>query len=87
MCENAGVPNDLVSKLKPIPAMGDLLLNTEATADQITGTRKALGISQKALAIEMRISQTYLMDMEKGKRRWSLKYFESAKAALGRLSK
>lgn len=81
------MPNDLVRKLKPIPDGSDMLLDNEKTAAQFLEIRKTLNIEQKTLALEMGVSQGYLCDLEQGKRRWSLLIFNSAKAALERLTK
>lgn len=64
-----------------------MLLDTKKTAEQFLKVREALGIEQKTLAAEMRVSQPYLCDLEKGKRRWSLALFNYTKAALERLTK
>lgn len=79
--------NKIIEQLTPILESGDALLDTDKTAIAITETRQVLNISQKALAIEMKISQSYLCDLEQGKRRWSLDIFNSAKSAMERLSK
>lgn len=84
---NAVVPNELVKKLKPIPAKDDTLLDDDATAEAILSARNSAQVSQKTLSMEMGISQSYLCDLEKGVRRWSLALFEQAKAALERLTK
>jgi len=73
------------SKLKPILAV-DSFLETHQTANQIVEARKQLGISQKALAIEMGIGRPYLCDLEYGRRRWTMERFKKAKASLQRLS-
>lgn len=79
--------NRIIEQLAPILESGDALLDTEKTAVAITETRQVLDISQKALSIEMKISQSYLCDLEQGKRRWSLEMFNAAKSAMERLSK
>lgn len=63
-----------------------MLLDSEATAKAVSEAREALGISQKALAIEMGIGQPYLSDLEQGNRKWSFATFEKSKAAMERLS-
>ena len=87
ICLNADVSNAALDKLKPVLKTDDALLDTPATATAIVKAREALGISQKALALELAVSQSYLCDLEKGSRRWSLALFNSAKSALERLSK
>ncbi len=73
--------------LKAPVSKDDVLLDTPAAASLIAKTRKSLNISQKALAIEMGISQPFLADLEAAHRRWSLKRFECAREALERLEK
>lgn len=87
MSENANVPNELVKKLKPIPSQEDTFLDSEKTAAAIMAARESGNVSQKTLSMEMDISQSYLCDLEKGTRRWSLDLFNKAKAALERLTK
>lgn len=87
LCETAFVPNAIIEKLKPILDTSDALLDTPKTAAQILKARIDLKISQKALAIEMEISQAYLCDLETGKRRWSLALFNFAKAGMERMIK
>ena len=87
ICLIADVPNAALDKLKPILKADDAILDTPATAAAIVKARETLGISQKALALELSVSQSYLCDLEKGSRRWSLALFNSAKAALEKLSK
>jgi len=62
-------------------------LDTRQTARQIISVRMGMGISQKALAMEMGISPPYLNDLERGYRRWTIKKFKNAKSALKRLSR
>jgi predicted transcriptional regulator len=51
----------------------------------ILKARQDLGIQQKALALEMGISDAYMHELESGSRKWKLKLFNRAKAALERL--
>jgi len=82
---NAVVPNDALKKLRPILNSDDVLLDTPATSKAIASIRESFNISQKALAIEMGISQAYLCDLEHAKRRWSLKLFDLAKSSMEKL--
>lgn len=79
--------NAILAKLKPVIDQTDAVLDTPACAKLIADTREALGVSQKALAIEMKIAQSYLCDLEGSRRRWSLALWEKAMAALERLVK
>lgn len=74
-----------IENMKPILDASDQLLDTAETAKMVVFVRVQMGVSQKALAIEMGINQSYLCDLEKGKRRWSLALFNSAKDALQRI--
>ena len=77
---------NLLATLQPVPKAGDMLLDSPATGKAVQTVRDALKVSQKALAIEMKISQAYLCDLEHGRRDWTLARFQEAKAALERLS-
>lgn len=77
---------DIAKLLKPVIQKGDVLLDTEATAKNILHARLALEIQQKVLALEMGVSQSYLHDLENGKRRITMKLFTLAKAGLEKLS-
>ena len=50
----------------------------------LIAVRESLGIQQKALAAEMKISASYLSDLEYGKRDWTMEKFERCKAALAK---
>lgn len=78
--------NDILANLKPVPAPDDMLLDNAAVAAAILKARLDLGLLQKTVALEMGISQPYLKDLEHGHRRWSLKLFNDAKAAMERLT-
>lgn len=73
---------DVLANLKPVPKAGDMLLDGPATGAVIQKAREALHVSQKLLASEMHISQSYLCDLEQGRRDWTLTRFNEAKAAL-----
>jgi predicted transcriptional regulator len=75
----------LVLKLKPVFEKDNAPLDTERTAAMILKARQDLGIQQKALALEMGISDAYMHELESGSRKWKLKLFNRAKAALERL--
>lgn len=79
--------NAILAKLKPVIDQTDAVLDTPACAKIIADTRETLGISQKALAIEMEIAQSYLCDLEGARRRWSLALWQKALAALESLTK
>jgi len=87
-CETAGVQAcAIVKQLKPVfvPANPEnALLDTTATSRMILNARLDLHVQQKTLALEMGISDSYLRDLESGKRPWKLKLFNRAKAALER---
>ncbi len=76
---------DVLKNLKPI--LSKEALDTPETAATIKKIRLELKISQKALAIEMGISQPYLADLEMAHRHWNMKWFELAKAALEKLER
>ncbi len=84
--KSAFVPNQLLSKLEPVLAE-NAALDGKATGAAISEVRRKLNIAQKTLAIEMGISQSFLCDLEQGKRDWWMDTFDKAKAALERLSK
>ncbi len=81
------MPKVDIGQMKPIPAGDDSLLDSQATAALVVKTREMIGASQKMLALEMGVTPSYLCDLEKAHRRWSLKLFNSAKEALQRLAK
>jgi len=80
------VQDELLNNLSPVMDENPFL-DTQQTTRQIVSVRMAMGISQKALAMEMGISPPYLNDLEKGYRRWTLAKFKNAKSALKRLSR
>ncbi len=86
MCIFADMPNSIVEGLQPVLAAGKVFLDTPKTAELVVNARKSLNVSQKAMAIEMEISQGYLCDLEKGTRNWSIELFNRAKEALGRMA-
>lgn len=62
-------------------------LDSKATGSAVANVRKQLNIPQKTLAIEMGISQSFLCDLEAGKRDWWMDTFVKAKSAMERLLK
>jgi ribosome-binding protein aMBF1 (putative translation factor) len=75
-----------LASLKPIPTEQSIL-DSLATAQLVIESRKALGLSQKCLAMEMKIHPAYLCDLEGGNRKWNESLFERAKQAMQRLAK
>lgn len=71
--------------LEPVMKLVGMVIDSPASAAKLLAARKSAGISQKALAIEMGITQPYLSDLEQGNRKWSVQLFFKAKEALGRL--
>lgn len=80
------MPNVLVRQLKPVLKEDDAILDDGATAAAIRRTRLALGLQQKSVALEVGITQSYLADMESGKRHIKLAMFNRIKTALDRLT-
>lgn len=80
------MPNKALADLQPIPSTV-IALDTPKTAAEIVRVRKILNISQKTLALEMRITPSYLCDLELSRRDWNMELFKMAKDAMGRLSK
>ena len=78
--------NQLLSKLVPVLAE-NAALDSKATGSAVANVRRQLSIQQKTLAIEMGISQSFLCDLEQGKRDWWMDTFNKAKAAMERLVK
>lgn len=64
-----------------------VVIDHAATGRAVAQFRDDTGIAQKALALEMNIMQSYLSDLEHGRRDWSESIFRNAKEALGRLLK
>lgn len=80
------MPNQLLNKLTPV-LRENAALDSTATGASVASVRRQLNIAQKTLAIEMGISQSFLCDLEQGKRDWWMDTFTKAKSALERLSK
>ncbi len=80
------MPNVIVERLKPKTLAGEFVLDTPGTAEVVRAARRELAVQQKAMASEMGISQSYLYDLEKGTRAWSMELFNRAKEALRRLT-
>lgn len=80
------MPGNTSSGLEPVLSTDEVVLDSPATASRIIAAREASKVSQKALAIEMGISQPYLSDLEHGNRKWSMELFLKAKDALVRLT-
>lgn len=76
--------NKILAELKPIPAK-DIALDGEKTAAAIVSARHALNIEQKILAMQMGITQSYLCDLEKNRRVWTISLFNRAKVAMEEL--
>jgi predicted transcriptional regulator len=83
---NADMAKTPIDNMQPVESSTDTLLDTKETAKVVVTTRTVLNISQKALAIEMGIKQSYLCDLEKGNRRWSMALFNNAKESLSRIA-
>lgn len=77
--------NQRIDKLKPTLDAKKPALNSSACAQDIRLAREESKISQKALAIEMGITQGYLCDLELARRAWSLELFIDAKESMQRL--
>ena len=69
---------------KILPGQDELL--EDASADDLLEARLKAGIQQKAVALEVGISQSYLHDLEQKKRHLRLRMFERIKAALEKLA-
>ena len=87
MSRIAEVSSPSLKSLTPVLNQDNAILDDAATSSAIVKVREELDVSQKALSIEMGITQSYLCDLEMGRRHWRLKLFNKAKAALERLSK
>lgn len=80
------MPNAAVKKLQPVLKADDAVLDVRATALLIRKCRESIAVSQKAVALEVGISQSYLSDLESGNRHWSLAMFNKVKNAMEKLS-
>lgn len=68
--------------LAPVLKEDDAVLDDAATAALIRKTRLGLNIQQKSVALQLGITQSYLGDLESGRRHIKLSMFKRIKSAL-----